>query len=138
MELQSLVPEIPKGKEREDIKSRRQIIKDYYTFWVTKHPDKKVWNESLREYIYVKNRSYNEILGHAPRSYESTYAFTQLTELLQRARYVESLQPKMRDQNQKIFSRLFLLRWKNCRVLVGHQKSTGDTMLYYIGGGPKK
>ena len=138
MELQSLVPEIPKGKEREDIKSRRQIIKDYYTFWVTKHPDKKVWNESLREYIYVKNRSYNEILGHAPRSYESIYAFTQLTELLQRARYVESLQPKMRDQNQKIFSRLFLLRWKNCRVLVGHQKSTGDTMLYYIGGGPKK
>lgn len=138
MELHNLIPDIPKGKGREDIKSRRQIIKDYYTSWVINYPDKKVWNESLHEYIYVKNRSYNEILGHAPRSYESTYAFTQLTELLQKARYVESLPPKMRDQNQKIFSKLILLRWKNYRVLVGHQKSTGDTMLYYIGGGPKK
>ena len=96
MGLQNQVPDIPKGKEREGIKARRQIIS------------------------------------------ESTYAFTQLTEILQKARYVESLTPKMRDQNQKIFSKLVLLRWKNNRVLVGHQKSTGDIMLYYIGGGPKK
>ena len=125
------------GKEREDIKARRQIIKDYYATWCAKNPDKTVWNESLQENILVKNRSINEILGHAPRSYESTYAFTQLTEILKNALFVKDMKPKPHDKNQKIFSKISLLKWKQYRLLVGHQKSTGDVMLYFIGGGPK-
>ena len=66
MELQNQVPDIPKGKEREDIKIRRQIIKDFYADWIAHHPDKKVWNNTLKAYIHVKYLSINETLGHAP------------------------------------------------------------------------
>ena len=42
--------EIPRGTGREDIKARRQIIKDYYASWCAEHPDKKVWNNSLKAF----------------------------------------------------------------------------------------
>ena len=31
--------EIPKGNSREEVRARRQIIKDYYAKWIAKHPD---------------------------------------------------------------------------------------------------
>ena len=125
--------EIPRGNNREDIKARRQIIKDFYAGWIAKHPDKKVWNKSLNAYIHVKNDSINETLGHAPRSAEATEAQTHLTEILSEAVYVESRPPKFGDKNQKKFSKMLLLRWNNCRVLVGKRKTVmwpktvGDT-----------
>lgn len=130
--------EIPRGNGREDIKARRQIIKDFYAGWIAKHPDKKVWNKSLNAYIHVKNDSINETLGHAPRSAEAIEAQTHLTEILSEAVYVESRPPKFGDKNQKKFSKMLLLRWKNCRVLIGQRKTTGDFVQYYISGGKRK
>lgn len=130
--------EIPKGSDIKDIRLRRQIIRDFYARWVAENPDKVIWNASMRINIHVKFSSLNEVLGHAPRSYESTYAFTQLTEILKNAEYVKSILPKHNNQNQKIFSKISIFRWRQYRVLVGHQRSTGDTMLYYIGGGAHK
>ena len=62
--------EIPRGNSREDIKARRQIIKDYYASWCAAHPDKKVWNQSLKAYIHIKFQSINETAGirnHTPK-----------------------------------------------------------------------
>lgn len=130
--------EIPKGNTRDDVKARRQIIKEIYGNWVKEHPEKKVWNASLNAYIHVKYQSFNEILGHAPRSFESTHAITQMTAIMSNATFLESRPPKPRDKNQKSFSKMSLLRWKQYRLLVGNQESTGEQVLYYIGGGPKK
>ena len=129
--------EIPKGNTQEDIKARRHIIKAVYGIWVKEHPEKKVWNDSLNAYIHVKFLSLNEILGHAPRSFESTQAFTRMSAIMANATFVESRPPKPRDKNQKSFSKMSLLRWKHYRLLVGNQKSTGEQVLYYIGGGRK-
>ncbi|MCR4909953.1 MAG: hypothetical protein K5909_01570, partial [Bacteroidales bacterium] len=63
---------IPEGNSREEIKTRRQILKDFYANWIAQHPDKKEWNESLKAYIYVKYQSINETAGHASLSKEST------------------------------------------------------------------
>ena len=130
--------EIPRGNSREDVKSRRQIIKDFYAVWIAEPPDKKVWNKSLKAYIHVKNDSINETLGHAPRSAEATEAQTHLTEILSDAVYVEKRATKHGDKNQKKFSKMLLLRWNNCRVLVGQRKTTGDYVQYYISGGMHK
>ena len=97
-----------------------------------------MWNKSLKAYIHVKNDSINETLGHAPRSVEATETQTHLTEVLSEAVYVESRPPKFGDKNQKKFSKMLLLRWKNCRVLVGKRKTTGDFVQYYISGGERK
>lgn len=130
--------EIPRGNSREDIKARRQIIKDMYARWIAEHPDKKVWNESLRGYIHVKFQSINETAGHAALFYQSTIAVSRLTEILCHATIVEKWPPKFNDRNQKPFSKLFLLRWGSFRLIVGLQKTTGEYVQYYVGSENKK
>ena len=125
--------EIPQGNTREDIKARRQIIKDFYAQWIAVHPEKRVWNKSLKAYIYVKFQSINETAGHAAISYQSTNAVMQLSDVLEKAKLVEKWPPKYNDKNQKPYSKLFLMRWKDCRLIVGLQKSTGEYVQYYIG-----
>ena len=92
--------EIPQGNTPADNKSRRQIIKDFYARWMSEHPDKKVWNKSLKAYIKVNNQSVNEILGHASRSMEATTAQLFLTDILSTAIFVEYRPPKCRNNNQ--------------------------------------
>ena len=125
--------EIPQGNSREDNKARKQIIKDYYASWIANHPDKKVWNKSLKGYIHVKGQSVNETAGHASLSFESTQAVLQLTEVLKEATVRETWTPKHGDKNQKPYSMMCLLRWKNYRLIVGSQKSKGEWVQYYLG-----
>lgn len=129
--------EIPQGNSREDNKARRQIIKDFYAHWMSEHPDRKVWNKSLKAFIKVNNQSVNEILGHASRSVEATSAQFYLTDILSNAIFIESRPPKCRNNNQKKFSKMLFLKWESSRVLVGQRKTSGDFELYYISGGQK-
>lgn len=128
---------IPQGNTPQDNKARRQIIKDYYSKWILEHPNKTIWNRSLHAFIHVKGTSINEILGHAPRSIEATKAQFHLTEILTESVLVDQWPPKHGDKNQKSFSKMLLLKWKHCRLLVGFQKATTEYVLYYISGGQK-
>ena len=128
---------IPLGKTPEDNKARRQIIKNYYSQWILENPGKAIWNGSLQAYIHVKGTSINEILGHAPRSVEATEAQFHLTEILSEATFVDQWPPKHGDKNQKSFSKMLLLKWKQCRLLVGFQASKSEYVLYYLSGGQK-
>ena len=130
--------EIPQGNTREDNKARRIIIKDFYAHWMSEHPEKKVWNKSLKAYINVKNDSVNEALGHAPRFVEATLAQMHLSEILSDAVYIEKRPPKYGDKNQKKFSKMLFLKWGVSRVLIGQRKTSGEYELYYISGGQKK
>lgn len=65
---------IPAGTRKEDIKAREKIIKDFYAKWISEHPDKKIWNEVLQDYICVKYQSINKTYNKAARRYESTLA----------------------------------------------------------------
>ena len=125
--------EIPLGYSREDNKARKQIIKDFYASWIAKHPEKKVWNNSLGGYIHIKGQSINETAGHASLSFESTQAVFRLTEVLKSATVKETWVPKHGDKNQKPYSEMRLLRWKKCRLIVGYQKTKGEWVQYYIG-----
>ena len=130
--------EIPRGDSREDIKARREIIKNFYANWIADHAEKQVWNKSLNAFIHVKNDSINEALGHAPRSVEATLAQMHLSEVLSDAEFVEKGPPKHGNKNQKKFSQMLILRWGNSRVLVGRRKTTSEYELYYISGGQQK
>ena len=125
--------EIPRGNSREDIKTRRQIIKDFYANWIALHPDKKVWNKSLKVFIHVKFQSINETAGHAALSYDSTMGVMHLTEILSNASIAEKWQVKHNDKNQKPYAKMYLLRWKTYRLIVGLQKMTGEYVQYYVG-----
>ena len=125
--------EIPQGNSREDNKARKQIIKDFYASWIAEHPEKKVWNNSLKGFIHVKGQSINETAGHASLSIESTQAVFHLTEVLRESIVKETWAPKHGDKNQKPYSVMHLLRWKNYRLIVGYQKSKGEWVQYYLG-----
>lgn len=125
--------EIPKGSTREDIKARKIIIGDFYASWIKAHPDKKIWNKSLRAYIHVKFQSINETKGHAALSVESTLAVFCLTKILREAYVVEKWAPKYDDKNQRPYSFMLLMRWKNYRLIIGYQKSTEEYVQYYVG-----
>ena len=121
--------EIPRGITRDDIKARKQIIKDFYAQWISEHPDKRVWNQSLKAYILVKYQSINETAGHAAIS----YAVMHLTEILKNAVLKEKWSTKHNDKNQKPYSMMLLLKWKSYRLIVGFQKSTSEYVQYYVG-----
>ena len=124
--------EIPKGKTRPEIKAREQIIKDFYAKWIAEHPSKSVWNSSLNAEIKVKGLSYNETVEHAARSYESTLAVFQLTNILSKAIKKSTGPKKQNDKNQKSFSRIVVMRYKKIRLVVGFQKSKGEYVQYSI------
>ena len=124
--------EIPKGKTREEIRAREQILRDFYSRWIANNPSKSVWNKSLKAEIKIKGLSYNETVEHAARSYESTIAVFHLSEVLSKAVKVASGPKKEGDKNQRAFSRVVILKWKGIRLVVGYQKSTGDYVQYSI------
>ena len=129
--------EIPTGKTRPEIRAREKIIKDFYAKWISVNPSKSVWNKSLKADIKVKQISYNETHEHAARSYESTMAVFQLTEILSKAVKVTSGPKKEGNKNQKAFSRMITLRYKHIRLIVGYQKSTGEYVQYSISARPE-
>ena len=124
--------EIPKGNSREDIKARKQIIKDFYAAWIADHPDKKVWNKSLKAYIHIKFTSINETVGHASISYESTEAVLHLNDVLSKAILSKTKQTKPNDKNQRPYSAMLFLYHKDIRLIIGKQKSTGEYIQYCI------
>ena len=124
--------DIPKGNSKEDCKVRKQIIGDFYATWDAEHPDKKIWNKSLRAYIHIKYLSINETRGHASLSYKSTKAVFELTEILENAVLVKIKEAKSNDKNQKSFGRMLILSYKGYRLLVGHQTSKDEYVQYCI------
>jgi hypothetical protein len=130
--------EIPQGNNREDNKARKQIIKDFYASWIAENPGKAIWNNSLKDFIHIKGQSINETAGHASLSYESTQAVFQLTEILKEAVVKEIWVPKHGDKNQKPYSEMRLLRWKNYRLIVGYQKTKSEWVQYYLGSEQQK
>ena len=123
---------IPQGNSREDNKARKQIIKDFYAQWIAEHPDKKVFNITLGKHICVKFLSINETYEKASRSYESTLAVFRLTEILEKATFVEELPAKRNTRNQKQFEKLLVMRYENIKLTVGLQRSNQDLVQYCI------
>ena len=124
--------DIPKGNSPDDIRARKHIIDDFYANWNAANPDKKIWNNSLKDYIYVKYQSINETKGHAALTYSSTCAVFELTEMLSKAIVVKRKGAKTNDKNQKAYDQMIIMSYKGIRLLVGHQTSKDQYVQYCI------
>jgi len=111
------------------------MIRKFYSQWLQKHPEKKVFNMSLKDYIQVKYVSINETAGHASLRYLSTLAVLQLDAILPNAVLKETKPVNQRTKNQKGFKRMLIMEY-NCqgigpvRLTVG-QKGSGGTKVQY-------
>lgn len=122
---------IPIGNSYEELKERKQVIKDLYSQWVLANPDKKVWNKSLRSYINVKYLSITETVDKGSLHFESTAAISNLTQILENAVLIAKIPTKWNSKNQRSFVKMFELRYQNLKVMVGLNKR-GEFIQYSI------
>lgn len=131
-----ILPEdVPKGDSVEDRRIRNRLVRKFYYQWAQKNPDKKVFNRSLNDYIYVKYVSINETAGHASLRYLSTLAVLQLDAILPNAILKENRPINQKTKNQKGFKRMLIMEYYcpgigPVRLTVG-QKGSDDSKVQY-------
>ena len=76
---------IPEGNSKEDLDQRKEIISNVYREWTEKHPEKKVYNPSLKGDINIRFLSITETIRHAAKTYKSTQALLELDTILRNA-----------------------------------------------------
>lgn len=137
-DLMEIRPEdVPMGDRVEDRRIRNHLIRQFYFQWMGRHEERKVFNKSLKEYIYIKYISVNETAGHASLRYLSTLAVLQLDAILPNAELKYSSLANPRTKNQKGFNRMLIMEYK-CpaiglvRLTVGLKGSDGMKVQYCI------
>jgi hypothetical protein len=103
--------EIPQGQTKEEMQTRKKIIKDFYAMWNASNPTKQIYNIDLQNFISVRFLSLQETSLLAALSYKSTLAVTYLTEILEKATVERRVKPKSDNQNQKRFSEMILMKY---------------------------
>ena len=124
--------DIPKGRTKAGIKAREKLIKDFYAQWISKHPDKKVWNRDMGVFIRVKFISINETYEKAAHNYESTLAVFCLTEILESAVKVGEKPTDPNTRNQKPFEKMIVLKYGDVKLMVGLQSSNKEMVQYCV------
>jgi len=128
---------IPQGDSTETMKERQRLIMQYYSWWGSKHPSKKIFNSALQEDILVSYKSKQETSHHAAKKYESTLAVLHLDEILAGAVPVLSSKADPSTTSQKRYERIILMKY-NCtdigtvKLAVGVYKKTHQKEQYCI------
>jgi len=129
--------DIPKGQTREEVKSRKKFIIDFYAKWNAEHPDKQIYNNNLQEFINVRFLSIQETAEHASLRYESTLAVTYLTEIMTFATKVKEDKSNQNKKNQKQFKKILIMEYEKenfgkIKMTVGVLKSDENKIQYCI------
>lgn len=77
--------DVPTGDTAEDRRRRNRLIRHFYNQWMGRNVARKIFNNSLNDYIHIKYISVNETAGHASLRYLSTLAVLQLDAILPNA-----------------------------------------------------
>lgn len=126
---------IPMGQSIEEIRIRQSIISKFYYNWKINHPEKRIFNLSLNEFINVRQVSIEEAKEHSSKSYKSTLAFIKIDEVLAKAIKETTVMPKPGNKNQSKFEKLILMSHKiegigTIKLTVGILRSNKDKVQY--------
>lgn len=133
-----IAPEdIPTGDSTEDRRARQKIIRRFYKHWQEIHPEKRMFNTSLNDWIYVKMISVDETAGHASLTYLSTLAVLQLDTIMRDAVFVSEKAAKSETKNQQQFSKMIQMRHTlpgigRVRLMVGVKRQDNTKVQYCI------
>ena len=92
---------IPMGQSMEEIRKREAIIDDFLRKWSAANTERKVFNNVMQEYIYVRAISFAEAKEHSAKSNKSTRALMLLDEVLKNASPIKRVPKKIRRQESK-------------------------------------
>ncbi|MDR0940690.1 MAG: hypothetical protein LBM68_00530 [Bacteroidales bacterium] len=130
--------EIPIGTTLDDMKVRKQIIRDFYATWNAANPTKQVYNANLKEFINIRFLSIQETSMIAANKYSSTFALTHyFTEILELAKEIRRTPPKKDNDNQKRFSEIIVMEYEKeefgkIKLTVGVLKGSKQHIQYCI------
>lgn len=133
-----IAPEdIPTGDSVEDRRARQKIIISFYRHWRETHPEMRMFNNNLGDWIYVRHISVNETAGQASLTYLSTLAVLQLDTVMRDAVYVGEKAARSETMNQKQFTRMIQLRHTlpgigRVRLMVGVKKQDNTKVQYCV------
>ena len=122
--------EIPTGESKEDFKTRKEIIWQFYQDWKKKNPSQKRYNLDLKVSI-------DETSHQAAKSYLSTLAVLQLDSILTMAKKYRMVKAKPNNKNQKQFNKLLWMKYDlpgvgEVKLIVGIVRRTKDKVQYCI------
>jgi hypothetical protein len=86
--------EIPKGRTKEVIQKREQILNDFFACWLAANPEKRIYNVNYQAFIYLDYCPFTEIARKIARSCQATKEITCLTEILALANHIGIINPK--------------------------------------------
>jgi hypothetical protein len=129
---------IATGNRKEDKRQRKQFIKSFYQRWEVANPTKRIFNQSLNDFINVRFVSVDETSGHASHRHISTLAVTFLSEVLEKA--VQKGTPKNADtgkKSQKGFEKIITMEYSKeafdtIKLTVGVKRGTKEKIQYCI------
>lgn len=104
---------IPMGGTVHEIEQRVRIISDYIEKWSAANSERKVFNNILQEYIFVRAVSVIEAKEHSAKSYKSTRAIMIIDEVLKNATPIRRVPKKAGNKNQKDFSYMLVMIYKH-------------------------
>ena len=128
---------LPKDNSTEAKKERKKFIIDFYSQWIAANPTKQIFNKSLNDYINVRFLSIQETAGHASHTHKSTIAVSYLTEVLEKAKRITSVKPKIENKNQQRFSEIIVMEhskdeFGKIKLTVGILKGSEQKVQYCV------
>ena len=128
---------IPMGQTAQETAQRRQIVKDFIQQWRANHPDPRVWNEELKDYIKINQVFLIEAVGHSANRYASTKAIFQMETIMAEAKMEAKTKVKEGDKNQKPFQYMLVLSYQieglgRAKLTVGVRLRTHEKVAYDI------
>lgn len=129
---------VPMGHDKNDIKTREQIISQVYRDFYRNNPKRAIRNIHLNADINVRYLSVTETVRHASKRFLSTLAVLQLESILACARQVGPSQPiKPGVKNQENFSRIIIMEHTlpgigSVKLTVGVNKKDGKYIQYCL------
>ena len=120
---------IPMGNSIPEIEQREVIIRDFFEKWSTSNNERRIFNDVLQEYIYVRAVSVIEAKEHSAKSYKSTRAIMIIDEVLKNASPIRRVPKKTDNKNQKDFAYMLVMIYKHqdigtIKLTVGVRQNT--------------
>ena len=120
---------IPMGNSIPEIEQREVIIRDFFEKWSTSNNERRIFNDVLQEYIYVRAVSVIEAKEHSAKSYKSTRAIMIIDEVLKNASPIRRVPKKTDNKNQKNFAYMLVMIYKHqdigtIKLTVGVRQNT--------------
>lgn len=116
---------------------RRRLIFEFIKKWHENHPDARVFNTDLNEYVIINHSFLDEATTHSAKSYKSTKAVLIFEQAIKNATKYAVTKTKEGDKNQAKFQEMLVLTYHcddlgTIKLTVGVRFRSHDKVQYAI------